>query len=155
MKILVGLFLALLVGVGVYVIYHNRPPAPFNPTQNIQLKTEVNCLLDERVCTASDDQSQISLSFNPKPVPLMQPVQTVLTVTGFKELTAAHLKIEGLNMYMGFQAVELTKQAADGSWQGSFSLPICSESQMQWLVTATLSSAEQTSQTTFQFNTHR
>lgn len=151
---LVILVLAVVVGIGGYLVYQAGPPSPANSSAYRQLTTEAACFLQERTCTASGEQSQIKLSLNPQPVPLMKPVQASMQLTGLANIDAIELKIEGMNMYMGFQTVQLVKQN-DTDWQGNFSLPICSEREMQWKVTANLSSASQAYQASFSLVTQR
>lgn len=154
MKALTILVLALLVGVGAYVFYQQTSPTLLSTRSNPITQVQATCLLNKRDCSATVAQGQVTLSLNPKPTPLMKDIQVQLTTKGLGMLNAVHLKIEGLNMYMGFQTADL-KQVAEGEWHGSFSLPICSESQMHWQLTVDLKSAEQAYQTNFQFITQR
>ncbi|TXH68904.1 MAG: hypothetical protein E6Q83_11340 [Thiothrix sp.] len=84
----------------------------------------------------------------------MQTVQVSLQLRGLTNLGSASLRIEGENMYMGFQEVQLAQQT-NHDWRGSFSLPICSESEMHWRVTATLKASQQAYQAQFKLVTRR
>ena len=154
MKLAVILLLAFIFGVGSYLAYQTWLPSPLKSSEPILLISEANCFLQERTCIASHQQVQITLALSPQPVPLMKPVQVSMQVHGLNHLEAIELKIEGVNMYMGFQNVQLTKQS-DNEWQGSFTLPICSESEMHWQVTANLNSKQQSYQSSFNLVTQR
>ncbi|MFZ1388990.1 MAG: hypothetical protein WBP46_04220 [Thiolinea sp.] len=154
MKLAVILLLAFIFGVGGYLAYQAWLPSPLNPSDPVPLISEENCFLQENACTASHQQVQIALALSPQPVPLMKPVQVSMQVNGLNHLETIELKIEGVNMYMGFQSVQLTKQT-DTEWQGSFTLPICSESEMHWQVTANLNSKQQSYQSSFNLVTQR
>lgn len=134
-------FVFILGGLG-YWVYQGEGASHKNATTYRQLSTEANCFLQEASCHASDKQAQIMLSLNPQPVPLMKPIQASLQLSGLSDIDAIELKVEGLNMYMGFQTVQLVKQTAT-DWQGSFSLPLCSENEMHWQVIVSLVSAQQ------------
>lgn len=134
-------FTFILGGLG-YWVYQGEGASHKNATTYRQLSTEANCFLQEASCHASDKQAQIMLSLNPQPVPLMKPIQASLQLSGLSDIDAIELKVEGLNMYMGFQTVQLVKQTAT-DWQGSFSLPLCSENEMHWQVIVSLVSAQQ------------
>ena len=148
MKLAVILLLAFIVGVGGYLVYQGQLPASLDAAKPLQFSSEAKCFLQDRPCTASTEQAQITLTLTPRPVPLMQPVQASIKISGLNDLNAIELKIEGMNMYMGFQNVQLVKQS-NTDWQGNFSLPICSEAEMQWLVTVALSSPQQNYQARF------
>lgn len=144
--------LALIAGVLRYQVYQTKSTPEESSAAYRQLIAEANCFLQERACSASDQQAQIKLSLTPQPVPLMKPVQATLQLSGLPPIESIELKIEGSNMYMGFQTVQLVKQTAT-DWQGSFSLPVCSESEMHWQVTASLNSASQAYQSRFKLVT--
>lgn len=154
MKLAVILLLAFIVGVGGYLVYQGQSPASPDAAKPLQFSSEANCFLQEHSCTASTEQAQITLTLTPHPVPLMQPVQASIKISGLNDLNAIELRIEGVNMYMGFQNVQLVKQS-NTDWQGNFSLPICSETEMQWLVKVALSSPQQNYQASFNLVTQR
>lgn len=154
MKLAVILLLAFIFGVGGYLVYQTWLPSPLKPSESIPVISEANCFLQERTCTASHQQVQIALALSPQPVPLMKPVQVSMQVHGLNHLETLELKIDGVNMYMGFQSVQLTRQS-DNEWQGSLTLPVCSESEMHWRVTANLNSKQQSYQSSFNLVTQR
>lgn len=154
MKALALVLVVFILGVASYVIWQTWLPAQSKAANLISLTTPTTCLLNEQICTATKEHVQISLAFSPRPVPLMKPVKVSLQFTGLNDLDSASLKIEGENMYMGFQEVHLARQTSHG-WQGSFSLPICSESEMHWRVTAILNSSQQAYQAKFKLVTQR
>jgi len=143
------------MGVGGYVAMQSWSPYLSDSTQAIQLQAEAaDCSLEKQACTAANDQAHIVLTLTPQPIPLMKPVQSSVQLSGLANLDAVQLRIEGVNMYMGFQSVQLNKRP-DNEWQGSFSLPICSESAMHWRVLVNLTSQQQSYQATFNLATQR
>lgn len=150
-----ALFLVIfLLGVCGYLALQGRLPSQANPSTPIHLISPESCLLNKGICTAGKTPFQLSLELTPQPVPLMKPVQVKMQLQGLNNLASANLKIEGENMYMGFQTVQLAK-LNESDWQGSFSLPICSESEMHWRVTVSLNTPEQAYQASFKLVTQR
>lgn len=143
-----------MLGLGGYLLFQSRSPSLAKLPAMIQLSSTTACFLQERTCSATNEQVQISLSLNPQPVPLMKPVRALMQVKGLEDLQAVELKIEGANMYMGFQTVQLIQQV-EATWQGSFSLPICSEREMQWRVIANLKTPQAAYQASFNLLTQR
>lgn len=154
MKPAVLILLAFLVGVGGYLAFHSWPPSLGKSANLLPLQSESNCFLQQQACLATAGQAQVHLRLAPQPVPLMKPIQAFLQVKGLNDLETITLKVDGLNMYMGFQEVQLSKQT-DTEWEGSFSLPICSETEMHWRVTATLKTKQQGYQADFNLVTQR
>lgn len=154
MKAVTLLLAIFILGVGGYLALQTWPPFQSNSPKRITLISSKNCWLNESICTAEHENVQLSLELAPHPVPLMKPVQVTMQLKAVNNLESASLKIEGENMYMGFQNVLLTKQN-DSEWQGSFSLPVCSEAEMHWRVTATLNASQQVYQASFKLVTQR
>ena len=141
-------------GLGGYLFYSGWSPNAWDTQQTIQLPSEANCFVHERTCSTTGSPIQLNLSLSPQPVPLMQAVQANLTFKGLSSVQAVALHIEGVNMFMGKQIAQLTPMQAN-TWQGHFTLPICSESQMQWRVIVFVQAKQQSYQTVFYFNTYR
>lgn len=154
MKSFALLLAVFLLGVGGYFALQGKLPSQASLSSPIHLVSPESCLLNKSICTASKEPFQLSLELTPQPVPLMKPVQMKMQLKGLNNLESASLKIEGENMYMGFQTVQLAK-LNDSDWQGSFSLPICSESEMHWRVTASLNTPQQVYQASFKLVTQR
>lgn len=154
MKVIFLLLVSSILGFGGYFALQAWPPSQLNSTRLITLTSSTNCLLNETTCTVVNKNIQLSVELTPHPVPLMKPVQVKIRLNGLNNLESTSLKIEGENMYMGFQNVQLNKQN-ESEWQGSFSLPVCSEAEMHWRVTVTLNSSQQVYQSSFKLVTQR
>lgn len=154
MKFFALLLVVFLLGVEGYLALQSRLPPQSNLSNPIQLVSLESCLLNEGICTVSKEPLQLSLELTPQPVPLMKPVQAKMQLIGLNNLESISLKIEGENMYMGFQTVQLAK-LNESDWQGNFSLPICSTSEMHWRVTANLTAPQQAYQASFKLITQR
>lgn len=95
------------------------------------------CDLGQGPCRhALPDGGVLRISFRPRPVPLMQPVEVLLSIEGSRA-TPRRLDITGLNMRMapnrvGFESV------GRGAWRGETIFPVCSQRQMHWQAALTL-----------------
>jgi hypothetical protein len=120
----------------------------------IPLALNTPCDLSSGGCQASLNNKTVSLNITPKPIPIMQPIQVDIDTTDFESLSEVGINVEGVNMFMGYQVASLSPTSAH-HWQGSFILPICTQTQMQWKATLTLRSSQGIFQAEYPFNTSR
>lgn len=147
--LLVG-FLVLGALAGVYLLPLLTSPAP-----PIPLTLHTPCDLNQSPCVASDTLGRsVRLQFTPTPIPLLQEVQVSVLPQGFDTLQRAQLRVEGVNMFMGYQDSILSEDAT-GQLHGKLMLPICSLQQMQWLARLELDTATGRFVAEFPFNTVR
>ena len=136
MKRLVGLFIAFLVGVGGYVAY-TSPTLPLGATGAATsapvLLSPVGaaCRLDQGACWVAMADQQARLALSPLPVPTLKPVQLSASLTGFGVVHSVSVVVDGVEMSMGFQQAQLAMVGGD-VWQGTFTLPICTNASMLW-----------------------
>ena len=89
-----------------------------------------DCDLRSGSCSQSVGEGRVSVSIEPREIPLMQTLQLRVRVDGLVA-QAVEVDIRGLNMDMGLNRTSL--QPAEGSgWQGETILPICSQRRMEW-----------------------
>lgn len=147
--LLVG-FLVLGGLTGVYLLPLLTSPTPLTP-----LTLQTPCDFNQSPCVASDVSGRrVRIQFTPTPVPLLQEVQVTVLPYGFSALKQAQLRIEGVNMFMGYQYSSLIPDTT-GQLSGTFRLPICSQQQMQWLARLELDTATGRFVAEFPFNTTR
>lgn len=152
MKTLVLLVGFLVLGglAGFYLLPLLTNPVPLTP-----LTLQTPCDLNQSPCIARDTTGRsVRLQFTPTPIPLLQDVQVAVLPQGFSALTQAQLRVEGVNMFMGYQYSTLTADAA-GQLHGKLMLPICSLQQMQWLARLEFDTATERFVAEFPFNTTR
>ncbi len=143
--------LLLLVGGIAYLFPRLSAPPQSEP---LVLQVSAACQLDLADCRAQDQAGhQLSISLFPRPVPLMQDVGVIVTPQGFPAIHAVEIEIEGVNMFMGQQQAALS--ASGANWTGSFALPICSKTLMQWQVSLRIKTATTDYQAVFPFSTAR
>ena len=143
-------FAVLIAGFLGGVSYQLLPQTVRAP---IVLPTPKSCHLEQDSCQARDSQGHhIQLSLAPRPVPVMETVQVQVQANGFSTIKSAKLTITGLNMFMGYQYVDL--QLEQGTWQGSFTLPICTQRHMQWQAQLDIQTDTHHFRALFPFDTH-
>lgn len=157
MKLMGILLFAFLLGFGVMYVWTQQPTVSSSDSHlpQVHLTGSAACKLGPQVCKASNAQQQvISLQLSPAEIPLMTDLQVDVTTQGISDIQQAKMVVEGVNMYMGYQRVDLNV-IAQGKLEGTLVLPICSQSHMQWK--AVLSIRTNTSEyiTEFPFETNR
>ena len=91
-----------------------------------------DCNLHQQACTAIRGSAAVTLDIQPKPIPVAKPLQIDVSLKGLSAKTVA-LDISGLNMYMGYNRVEL-KPTGQGRWTGQSMLAFCTNQKMEWRV---------------------
>lgn len=119
--------LALAISAGIWL-------SQKQPKDEIHLLPEAeNCQLHQSACSIDDDARHIELDITPKPVPIAKALDINARITGITPVRV-QLDINGSNMYMGYNRIDLTPQAND-SWTGKTLLAFCTIDQMSWQVT--------------------
>ncbi len=117
--------------------------AAHSPTQR--------CSLNAGICSvALSGGRQLQFAISPRMVPAMRPVQLEAQVQG-GDAQQIRVLVEGRDMYMGEQVVNLVKAEA-GRFTGELIVPACDmDHQMVWLAQVDVIDAEQTDQIVFEF----
>ncbi len=96
-------------------------------------ETNSSCDLHIKQCSTTKNKQQIILSIQPNnPIPVAKMLDVKLEIKGLTSKKVA-LDIAGINMYMGFNRVQL-KPVSEGIYQGKSMLAFCTTSKMEWLV---------------------
>ena len=148
---IVGLVAVALVTASVAGWWFSRPA-----NTSVVMKSE-QCDLNNTACKASTpDGLAIQLNFNPKPVPILQPITIEADLTGFAKLPEKlQLVVEGINMYMGFQKVWLEPTTSHTHYTGTLLIPTCEVTDMQWKVSVLLPSDQTVERAEFYMQTHK
>lgn len=94
-----------------------------------------NCDLHQQTCQAEQGAATVSLNITPQPIPIAKPLQINAVLKG---LTAEKLELDisGINMYMGYNRVQLHADSEQtGHYKGSSMLAFCTNEVMQWQLT--------------------
>jgi hypothetical protein len=117
---------------------------PFNP----------NCDLQSGPCvTEMPDGQRVTLSIEPLPIPLVEPIQFKVKLEGV-EAEKVFVDIQGLGMNMGINRPQLDKQET-GDFSGEGMLSVCIRNSMEWEVSVLLDTDEGRISVPFRFLTDR
>lgn len=126
--VLGGVLFVLAFAIGVFV----QQPAPPDALPTLALNLQQPCDLRQAACEASNSTGQrVRFRINPNTIPVMQELHVEVATEGVTNIRSARVTVEGVNMFMGYQLVDL--QAIAGSLlSGKLILPICTQEKMQW-----------------------
>jgi len=143
-----GLLLALLAVAGFKLW------PMINPQVVTTLPFDPNCDLQSGPCvTEMPGGQRVTLSIEPRPIPLVKPLQFKVKVDGV-EVNKVFVDIQGLGMNMGINRPQLKPQSA-GSYSGEGMLPVCIRNSMEWEVSVLLDTDEGMISIPFRFLTDR
>ena len=143
-----GLLLILLSAVG----YKLWPM--INPQVVTTLPFDASCDLQNGPCvTEMPDGQRVTLSIEPRPIPLVAPLQFKVKLEGV-EADKVFVDIQGLGMNMGINRPQLEAEAT-GGFSGEGMLPVCIRSSMEWEVSVLLETGGGMIAVPFRFVTDR
>jgi len=108
----------------------------------VQWSTDPLCDLHQQSCTASEGEAKVTLKISPHPIPIARPLGIEVDVQGLS-IQKMELDISGVNMYMGYNRVEL-KSTSPTRYVGTSMLAFCTTQKMQWQVTLIIHQADGT-----------
>lgn len=147
----VGL-VVLLAGILAFLVYRAWPllypeevtRAPLNPA----------CDLRSASCSVVfEDGSRVTLSIEPRPIPLVKPLDLTVTLEGMNP-EGVEIDFAGLNMNMGYNRVRL-QAAGEGRYSGPGMLPVCVRDHMAWEAKVLLATPAGFWVAPFRFDTYR
>jgi len=103
-----------------------------NPNIN-QWPTSKTCNLHKESCTAKMGDASVTLKISPHPIPIARPLGIEVDIKNLN-VQRMQLDISGINMYMGYNRVELT-QINPNRFVGTSMLAFCTNQKMDWQVT--------------------
>lgn len=77
------------------------------------------------------DGTTVSLSIEPRPVPVLKPLKLRSQINGV-EVSSVEVDIVGIGMNMGYIRPKLSEAGKDGQFSGDSILPVCILDEMQW-----------------------
>lgn len=99
----------------------------------VQWPTNQQCDLHQESCTAKMGDAQATLKISPHPIPIARPLGIEVDIKNLS-VQKMELDISGVNMYMGYNRVEL-KSTTPTRFVGTSMLAFCTTQKMQWQVT--------------------
>lgn len=98
-----------------------------------QWKTPKNCDLHSSSCIATMGNSKVMLKISPHPIPIARPLGIEVNT---KNIDAQKMKLDisGINMYMGYNRVDLTPMGHN-RFVGTSMLAFCTNHKMEWQIT--------------------
>jgi len=116
------------------------------------IKQDKNCDLQKEACSVIlEDGSDITLSINPRPIPLMKPIELTVRTKGIN-LDNLKLKVYATNMNMGLIEKSLNKTVKN-IYKGKITLPTCIVGNMIWDVNIIVNKPTKSIGATFEFKT--
>lgn len=139
--VLIGIAGFVLAVIGKHFLL-DSPHAPATDDEaklpQVQLRLQEPCNLHEAACIASNGQGRsVTFSISPQAIPLMKDLQVSAEVSGVENIRSARVTVEGVNMFMGYQYVDMQPESS-GKLNGKLILPVCSMEKMQWKATLEL-----------------
>jgi len=107
----------------------------------VQWPTDKDCDLHHQSCTAHKDDASVTLKISPHPIPIARPLGIEVETTNMNDIQKMELDISGVNMYMGFNRVELKPTSAN-RYVGTSMLAFCTTQKMIWQVTLMIHQAD-------------
>ena len=98
-----------------------------------QWSVDENCDLHHKTYTAESGNAQVSLKISPHPIPIARPLGIEVQTENL-QIKKMELDISGLNMYMGYNRVELKSNKPD-RFVGTSMLAFCTNEKLLWQVT--------------------
>ena len=107
------------------------------PKADLTLLPADGCDLNQTTCAAAvPGGGSIELSITPHPVPVVQPLAVVVTLSGITA-NKGELDFQGVAMEMGYNRITL-KRESDTRLVGTATIPVCVTGRMLWRATLIL-----------------
>jgi hypothetical protein len=133
-------------------VAHELAPL-LSPRTDIRLPLST-CRLAERPCAATlPDGGRIEFSIEPRPIPVLAPLQLQATVSG-TAVRKVQVDFAGAEMQMGYNRPVLERQSGEGGrFSGQASLPVCTTGAMEWNATVLVDTGKAVVAVPFRFAT--
>jgi len=145
-----GVLLVLTLGLSIYFNFKGY----FEPQVIATLPVDSNCDLLAGTCsTKLPQKGSVTLSIEPRPIPLLKPMQLSVTT---KDLDVSSIEIDfaGVGMNMGYNRPVL-KKTGKNQFTGEATLPVCVRRKMDWEARVLLHMPEGIVMAPFRFYTLR
>ena len=146
---LIGLLLLAVCGVALYRVW-----PMLHPDIALQIPADPKCDLRAGPCLSRlDENSSVSLSIEPREIPLVKPLQLRVDLNGI-EASGVEVDFSGVDMEMGFNRVKL-EPAGQGIYAANGILPVCVRDAMEWEAKVLIKSENGLSSVAYRFITVR
>ncbi len=146
---LAALLLLAVCGVALYRVW-----PMLHPDIVVQVPADPECDLRAGPCVSSlEDRGSVSLSIEPKEIPLVKPLQLRVELDGI-EADGVEVDFSGVDMDMGFNRVRL-EPTGKGVYAAKGILPVCVRDAMEWEAKVLISSEAGLSSVAYRFITAR
>lgn len=99
--------------------------------QPMAFSLEENCDLNTAPCTASDGNKSISLKITPQKIASLVPLVFSVSLTNIEAQNVV-LDIQGKDMFMGINQIQLSPSSDGKTWEGVTELAVCTTNSMFW-----------------------
>lgn len=121
------------------------------PKEELRGVPDANCDLQQGACSARlPDGSRLELAFNPRPIPVQQPMSVVVSLNGL-EARKVEVDFSGETMNMGFNRATLSP-STPGHHTGEAALSVCVSGGMNWVATVLVETRRQRIAVPFHFH---
>jgi len=145
---------SLLIIILAAIWFYTQPQqiSTVNTPEALTDLPTIRCVLAKNSCTSTKGDQSVTLSVISSDVSAFTPLNLQLTLKG---ITAkqAHIDFEGIEMFMGANALSLTKQA-EGSFTGTITLPGHTGHGMTWRAVTKLTTQQGPQHVSFEFPLH-
>jgi len=145
-------FLLIAVLAAIWFFTQPKQISAVNSPEALTDLPTVSCVLAKNTCTSTKGGQSVTLSVISDDISAFTPLDLQLTLKG---ITAeqADIDFEGIEMFMGANALSLTKQA-EGSFTGTITLPGHTGHGMTWRAVTKLTTQQGSQHVSFEFPLH-
>lgn len=98
-----------------------------------QWPVDSSCNLHQQSCSTVNGDAEVSLKISPHPIPIARPLGIEVETKNL-QIKKMELDISGINMYMGYNRVEL-QSTNPNRFVGTSMLAFCTNQKMLWQIT--------------------
>lgn len=112
----------------------------------VQWKSDNSCDLHTNICVVKHGDASVTLKIAPNPIPIARPLKVEALIENIPA-EKVELDISGVNMYMGYNRVELKPTGKAGAkvlYKGNSMLAFCTVKEMVWQITVMIHQADGT-----------
>lgn len=100
------------------------------------------CDLHQQACVTQSAEQSVRLKLLPNPVPIARPLTVEVNLKHI-EAESVKLDISGINMYMGYNRIQLATPN-NQDWFGTSMLAFCTNEVMEWQITVMITQKDGT-----------
>jgi len=120
--------------------------SPQEKSNIVQWQGDKECDLHTNICIVKNGSASVTLKISPNPIPIARPLKVEALIENI-EAEKVELDISGVNMYMGYNRVQLKPRTSTDKktlYKGSSMLAFCTLQEMTWQITVMIHQADGT-----------